>query len=133
MFFDFDLVIPPNTPKRSPRVVWAPLAAGIIHHVEIGFPAGCVGLVYVRIQHGDAQIWPTNPDATFNTDDWVIRFMDNYLLDQPPYQLLLVGWNLDTKFPHTPKIRFGILPPALVHPEPGLAKVLAKFAKRFRL
>lgn len=133
MYYEFDLFLPPSTPEYTPVRKDVKLTHGVIHRIEVGFPAGCAGLAHVSIYQGANQLWPTNPDGSFATDNWVIVINEFYELTQPPYTLTLVGWNFDTVFPHTPKIRFGILPRWVLQPEQGLARILQTLARRFRL
>ena len=113
MFFSFNLAIPAGTAQTAPVEVEALLAHGIIHRVEIEFPAGCAGLAHVAIRRGLHQLWPLNPDASFATDDWIIAWDEHQELLEEPYALTLVGYNLDDIFPHTPVIRLGVLPQQL--------------------
>lgn len=130
MFFAFDLPIPANTAKASPVEVQATLTHGIIHRVEIEFPAYCAGLAYVAIRRGIHQLWPLNPDGAFRSDDYVIAW-DEYqeLLDEP-YEITLVGWNLDDTYPHTPIVRIGLFPPEIAEAPQRSAGLLQRLLKR---
>lgn len=111
MFYDFSVPIPANTPESAPVLVTAALTAGVIHRLEIEFPAGCAGLVHVAIRQAIHQLWPGNDAGSFSSDDHVIAFDEHYVLEQPPLELELVGWNLDDTYAHTIPVRIGVLPP----------------------
>ena len=114
MYYDVSFTIPANTAKASPEDLEVKLTHGVVHRVEIGFPSGCAGLAHLQIRRGGHQVWPTNPQGSFNTDDYTIPIDDYYELFEEPYILTLVGWNLDDTYDHTLEIRFGILPLAVI-------------------
>ena len=133
MFYDFSFTIPANTPAGSPAEMSCKLTYGIIHRVEIVFPAGCAGLVHLQIREGLHQYWPTNSDGDFASNDERIEFSEYQEFYRSPFELVLVGWSPDTTYNHTLEVRFGILPDWILQPEAGLAGVLKKLTRRFRL
>ncbi len=133
MFYDFSFTIPINTTKDSPFRQNIKLTHGIIHRVEIGFPSGCAGLAHLRFKDGLHQLWPTNPDGDFNTDNYTIAFNEYHEFFRAPYILTLVGWNLDDTYPHTLEIRLGILPVEVLAPEETFIQAFKKLLARLRL
>jgi len=133
MFYDFSFTIPANTTKKSPLREDINLTHGIIHRVEIGFPAGCAGLVYLQIVQGLHQIWPTNADGSFNTDDYTIAFNEYEDMTTEPFTLTLIGWNLDDTYDHTLEIRIGILPMIVLKPEETFLQAFKALLRRLRL
>ena len=130
VFYAFDLPIPASTTKASPVKVEADLSPGIIHRVEVEFPAGCAGLVYVAIRRGIHQVWPGNPDGAFRSDNFVIAWDEHYADLEKPYLLDLVGWNLDDTYPHTPIVRIGILPAEIAEAPQQSAGLLQRLLRR---
>lgn len=114
MYYDVSFTIPANTAKASPTELDVKLTYGVVHRVEIGFPSGCAGLAHLQIRRGGHQVWPTNPQGSFNTDGYTIPINDYYELFEEPYILTLVGWNLDDTYDHTLEVRFGVLPPEVL-------------------
>lgn len=114
MFYDVSFTIPANTTKAAPTELDVKLTHGVVHRVEIGFPSGCAGLAHLQIRNALNQVWPTNPEGDFNTDDYTIPIDDYYELFEEPYILTLVGWNLDDTYSHTLEVRLGILPPEVL-------------------
>jgi len=114
VYYDVSFTIPANTTKAAPQEQDVKLTHGVVHRVEIGFPSGCAGLAHLQIRRGSHQVWPTNPQGSFNTDDYIIPIDDYYELFEEPYILTLVGWNLDDTYDHTLEVRFGILPLVVV-------------------
>ena len=133
MFYDFSFTIPANTTKKAPHEQEVYLPPGVIHRIEIGFPARCSGLAHVTIRHGLNQLWPTNADGSFNTDDYTIVINENYIITTEPFILTLVGWNRDNIFRHTPEIRFGVLPTEVIMPEETFIAAFKKLLARLRL
>ncbi len=85
------------------------LTAGIIHQIDIVFPTGCAGLLYVALNHGLHQIWPTNDKEYFHTDGEAISFKEFYELPSAENVLSVYTYNLDDTYPHSVIIRLGIL------------------------
>ena len=133
MFFDFSVTIPFSTAESSPLEEVLKLSSGVIHHVEVGFPWGCAGLVSVQLEHMDHQLWPLNPCGAFNSDDEVIAWDDRFELTSPYNWLKARCWNLDDTFDHTIELRFGILPAEEIAVGSLLDKFIQVFKKAFRL
>lgn len=85
------------------------LTAGIIHQIDIVFPTGCAGLLYVAINHGLHQIWPTNPGEYFHTDGETLSFKEFYELLSAENTLSVYTYNLDDTYAHSVIIRLGLL------------------------
>ena len=85
------------------------LTAGIIHQIDILFPTGCAGLLYVAISHGLHQLWPTNDKEYFHTDGESISFKEFYELASAENVLSAYTYNLDDTYSHSVIIRLGIL------------------------
>lgn len=133
MFYDYSFTILANTTKKAPEEQEVYLPPGVIHRIEVGFPRGCAGLAHVTMRHGLNQLWPTNADGSFNFDGYTIVINEHYRIKTEPFILTLVGWNLDDTFPHTPEIRFGVLPTEILEPEATFIAAFKKLLKRLRL
>lgn len=124
MFYSFDLEIPANTAEDEPVELTAGLTWGVLTHVELEFPPGCAGLAKVAILHRRHQIWPTNIDRWFYTDGRIISWDDFFELLEPPFDLVLLGYNDDDTYPHTPIVRFEVLPLVAAMARYGIAQGL---------
>ena len=112
--------IPSNTPESDPYKTSIYLPQGIVKHVFIYFPWGCAGLAYVTIYHNERQVWPTNKDGSYRGNATVVEFPESYTLPETSNKLMIVGWNLDDTYNHTPVVKFTVL-----HEEvPGWAKLV---------
>ena len=108
MFYSFDLTIPANTTELAPVEEDVELVAGLVHHVELQFPRGCVGLVHVRVFHALHQLWPANPDGDLSGENALIGWNEEWELEREPLALTLQGWNLDDSYAHTITFRFAL-------------------------
>jgi len=108
MFYRFGVTVPKNTPKESPVEQMVRLTAGVVEKVEITFPAGCAGLVGLRILRGGHQVWPTSPGEWFVSDDYTISFPEHYEILDEPLELRIQAYNEDTSYDHTPVVRFAV-------------------------
>ena len=105
MFYVFPITIPANTPDTAKLKTILPVTAGTVKRVMVEFPAGHVGLTHLHINRGLAQVWPTNPDASFKSSNETIEWAEEYVLDTPPYQLEAYAWNEDDTYDHTITVR----------------------------
>lgn len=133
MYYDYSFIIPANTTQASPHTEDVKLTHGVIHRVEVGFPQGCAGLAHLQIKRALHQVWPTNPQGSFNTDDYTIPINEFYELFTEPYILTLVGWNLDDTYDHTLEVRIGILPAKVLMPEETFIAAFKKLLTRLRI
>lgn len=133
MFYDFSFEIPANTAKAAPEEQEVYLPPGVIHRIEIGFPGGCAGLAHLTLRHGLNQLWPSNADGSFNSDNYTIPINEHYRIKTEPFILTMVGWNLDDTFPHTIEVRFGVLSSEILEPEETFVIAFKKLLKRLRI
>ena len=110
MIYEFPITVLTTDTEASPAEEDIKLTNGVVHRVEIEFPAGCVGLVHIAIYHMGHQVWPSNPEGSFASEDYVVAFDDYYPLLGPPYLFKILGWTDETTYDHTIKVRFGLLP-----------------------
>lgn len=133
MFYDFSFTIPANTLASAPETLDLKLTHGIIHRVEILFPGGCHSEVYLVIKEALHQRWPTNPDGSFNGDNFPIAFNEHLEFTRRPYILTLVGWSPGTTYPHTIEVRIGILPARVLRPEGTITQIVRIPSERLGL
>jgi len=133
VFYDYSFKIPLNTTKEAPHEEEIYLPPGVIHRIEVGFPAGCKGTAHVTMRHGLNQLWPTNADGSFNADGYTIVINEFYVIRTEPFILTLMGWSPGTTYPHTIEIRIGVLPSWILMPEETFIQAFKKLLKRLRL
>jgi len=110
MFFCWDITIEADTPLDDPDDYWLGLPKGIITHVDIKFPAGCHGMVKVRMFKESLQLVPLSEDEWVTGDDEAVP-TDTYceLLDKP-YKLKIRVCSPDTEYQHTITVRIEVQP-----------------------
>lgn len=133
MFYDYSFKIPLNTPRYPIYTKEVYLTPGVIHRIEIGFPAGCVGMVHLQIKLGNFIIWPLNSADDFSGENYTIAFNEFYEIDTEPFILTLHGWSKGTAYPHTLRVRFGILPKKVLAPEETFIQAFKRLLQRLRL
>lgn len=116
MIYSYSDIVPINTPITAKRRTVMKLCRGIVHKIEIQFPAGCAGVARCTINDALHQVWPTNGNSFFASDGYVIAFEENHEILTKPYTLDLWCWNISTAYTHEITVNIGILPKkALVH------------------
>lgn len=133
MYYDFSFTIPANTARASPYTEDVKLTHGIINRVEVGFPRGCAGLAHLQLRRSLHQLWPTNPQGSFNTDGYTIAFNEDQDFYTEPYILTLVGWNLDDTYDHTLEVRIGIIAPRVPMTDGPITVAVRRLTGRFGL
>lgn len=110
MIYSYAITIPANTSEADPVEQEIRLTAGLISHVEVEFPAGCAGLVHLRVMREGGHLWPTNPEGNLASDDYVIPWDEHIELTSSPYRLQAVAWSDDDTYSHTLTLRINMLP-----------------------
>ena len=125
MIYVQPLDIPANTPASLPLTATMQLSSGTITLVAIQFPSGVNALAHLQIWNGLHQLFPTNQNGDFATGAETIVWDEDEVIDQPPFQLTLIGWNLDTVYDHTitTRIAMAVLP-VVVNPQPQINLLL---------
>ncbi len=129
MIFSKDLTVPANTPATAPVSAVMQLSQGIVHRVEVGFPAGCHAAVLVTINRAIHQVWPDNPDGALKGDNWTISVDTWYELDQPPYELTVLCWSPGTTYEHTVTVRLVVDRREDLQPPNSEAGILTRIAR----
>jgi len=109
MIYSFAITTPANTPEDSKQKTDIKLTSGIIHQLDIVFPAGCAGLMHIAVNNGLHQLWPTNSQEYFHTDGEAISFKEFYKLKEDQNMLTVYSYNIDDTYDHTVIFRLGVL------------------------
>ena len=110
MFFAWDVTISANTSEASPKVQILKLSKGVITGCCLKFPAGCNGMVKVRLFRHESQLVPLSRGEWVTGDDETVPTETYYELEETPAQLKLVGCSPGTQFDHTITVRITVLP-----------------------
>ena len=129
MFYDFSITVPANTPESAPVEQILPLTAGVIQRVSIQFPTGTYALVHVCLFYHEHQVWPTNPDGSFNADGYPLEWDESFPLDVEPFELKAKLWNDADTYDYDINIRFSVLRTEDVEKQSGVITALKSFLK----
>lgn len=108
MIYQKSVTIASGKTKASPEVSYFQLTQGILTKIDIGFPAGCLGLVGLRVFRGGHQLFPMVQDEWFVTDDYTISFPIEQEVEAKPLLLRIEGFNVDDTYGHTITLRLSI-------------------------
>ncbi len=108
MIYEKRLTIPKLTLEAAPASETLEIHPGIIKQVSIYFPPGCAALAHVQMFYWERQFWPTNPNSDFTGDGILLSFPEDLKIVDPPYDIVIKGWNDDDTYPHTPIVRFQV-------------------------
>ena len=89
---------------------------GVISNFWITFPAGCAGLVKLRVYHEGHPFLPVNQDNYLRGDNITFSFPVMFEIIEEPMLLTVEAWNEDATYNHTIDIMFLILPKSVVLP-----------------
>jgi len=131
MSYAWDITIPAGTSESSPVEQILKVHKGVITKIEIKFPAGCHGMVKVRLFRWEAQLVPLNRDGWITGDDEPVTYNLYYELEDEPYQLKFIGASPGTSYDHTITVRIEILPKSVAMIAPALNRLVNLFKRIF--
>ena len=115
MIFNTIITIPHNTEKTDALKQDIELCYGIIREVNIYFPAGCHGLVYVKLKQGLHSVLPLGHPNYFAGNDINIKLNVGIDMTDYPYLLQFEGYNVDDTYDHTIHLLINIQVPEITH------------------
>lgn len=133
MVFEYTLTVAAGKTEAEPATLDMPIAAGVIHRIEVDGHPGCNGMVYVTINRALHQVFPTNPDGQFRPRGFPKAGTVYEELLQPPFELTAKGWSPDCTYPHDITISLWILPKERLEAERGLIGGLKRMLKHMRM
>jgi hypothetical protein len=129
MFFAWDITIPKNTLETDPLIQTLKLSKGVITRLDIRFPAGCHGLVKVRLFRYEAPLIPLSRGEWVTGNDETIPTEAYYELVEAPAELKFVGCSPGAAYDHVITVRIQILPRSIASMIP-LIELLTKVVTR---
>jgi len=129
VLFAWDITVAANTLASNPSTQTLKLTRGVITKVDVKFPAGCHGLVSIRLLHEESALVPLNKDTWLTGDDETVPISEYFEFDTAPYSLKFVGKSPGTSYDHTITVRVTILPKEVATMLP-LIEVLTRFLQR---
>jgi len=128
LIFTWDIEVPANTPNSAPVSDTLKLSAGVITHIGIKFPAGCHGMVGVRLKIQEAQILPVPRGEWVTGDDETCESDYHIEFTKERQEMEFEGISPDTDYDHTITVRITMLPALVAYPY----GILADFVKVFK-
>jgi hypothetical protein len=110
LFFCWDITIEADTTEVESLKEWLSLPRGILTHIDIKFPAGCHGMVKIRLFQEALQLVPLSEDEWVTGDDETVPTETYAELLDKPYKLKLVACSPDTEYSHTITVRVEVRP-----------------------
>jgi hypothetical protein len=110
LYFCWDITIEADTKDTNPLKQWLKLPKGIITHIDVKFPAGCHGMVQIRLFRENLQLIPLSSDEWVTGDDETIPTNTYYELLDDPYKLQFKGCSPDCDYDHTVTVRIEVQP-----------------------
>jgi len=104
---------------------------GVIYRVWLTFPAGCAGLVKVRVLHEGHPFLPVEQDAYIRGDDYVFEYPVFYEITDEPQLITVEAWNEDDTNDHTIDLQMLIIPKQWVVPVGAYEGVIAALKSLF--
>ncbi len=116
MLYSKQITISANTSQANSSKSYFKVSKGVISNMWITFPAGCAGLVKLRIYHEGHPFVPVNADNYLRGDNVTFQFPVMFEITEEPMALTVEIWNEDETYDHTIDIMFLILPKSVVLP-----------------
>ena len=129
MFWAWAVTIPKNTSASGAVEQRLKVSKGVLIDLPIFFPAGCHGLVKVRIFKGNHQLVPKNTSDWLTGDDESVPTEKYYELKEAPYELTFKGCSPNTSYAHDVTVRVTIVPDWVASALP-LINLIAKLLQR---
>jgi hypothetical protein len=129
LFFAWDITITADTAAATPKTQPLKLTKGIITYLGVKFPAGCNGMVKVRLMRAEFQLVPLSKGEWVIGDDETVVTEAYYDLTETPSELKFLGCSPGTSYNHTITVRVGILPRPIASMLP-LMDLLTKMLQR---
>ena len=101
MFYSLSLVIPANTTARVPVRDTLTLTSGVIRRIHCRWWYGVGNLGGVRLKLHEFGIWPLSAGTWYPSHHEQIATDEEIAVDTDPGELVIEGYNLDTRYAHT--------------------------------
>ena len=120
------------TTRESQESKTLKCAKGVIHRIDVVFPAGCHGKVNVAIFVGGHSIAPSTEGQTYKGDDEVISIPEFIELGKELNIVTISGWNEDNVYEHRILIRIYVLRKKFLLPIGATEGIIAALKAIFR-
>ena len=116
MLYSKHVTFPSGKTEATKTVEHFNINKGWIYRAWVVFPAGCAGLVKVRVEHKGHPIIPVNKSDYIKADNYVLEIPMFFEIKSEPYRITFEGWNEDATYDHTITLMFLVLPKEFILP-----------------
>lgn len=113
MLYGKSITIPKSTTSTSPTKVTLGISAGVITKIMVRPRPGHSALAHLVIRYQTHQIAPSTEGMELHGDKDPIDWEDYVEVSQPPFELVLEGWNDDDTYEHTFDVYVAVIPKSL--------------------
>ena len=125
------ITVSANTTEPNAISTYFLVNQGVIYRIWVNFPAGCAGLVKLRIYHEGHPFLPVDKDAYITGNDYVFEYPIFYEIKTTPERITIEAWNDDDTWPHTIDVQFLIISKEWVQPIGAYEGVIAALKSLF--
>ncbi len=104
---------------------------GVISMIWLTFPAGCVGLVKVRLKHQGYPFLPVDIKDNISGDNYVFVYPVMFEIKTQPEDITIEAWNEDALYNHTIDIQVLIIDKEWVQPVGAYEGIIAALKSIF--
>jgi len=133
MLFTWNVTVPANTLEIAPKEDILKLSAGVVTHIGVKFPAGCHGMVGVRLLRSEGQILPVPRGEWVTGDDEEAQAVYHIEFRKEVELLKFQGISPGTDYNHTISVRITILPAWIATPYMIFADLVKIFKRMLGL
>jgi len=116
MLFEYDITVPANTLKSTPKVGELEITRAVIRRIECAFPLGCRDMVQIQLFWGKHPIFPRNSESWVKGNGYVVSHECFYFIYQQPYKLNYKAHSEGTRYEHTITVRIHMMPIWAIYP-----------------
>jgi len=116
MFYSINKIITSGSTEADPITEKLEVSAGVIHQVDLIFPAASSREVYAQVFCGSYQFIPVNLFEAVRGDDMVISTREFYELTSSTNIIMLKAWNTGDDDTLLLGLNIGVLPKKILQP-----------------
>ena len=125
------ITVAANTAEADATKTQFKVNQGVIYRVWVNFPAGCAGLVKLRIFHEGHPFLPVDKDAYINGDNYIFVYPVMYEITDTPEVITIEAWSEDDTYSHNIDVQFLIIPKEWVLPVGSYEGIIAALKSLF--
>jgi len=133
MFYAWDITLSANTLEAAPSTYRLFLTREVITKISVKFPAGCHGMVKVRLNYQESQLIPLTRVSWLTGDDETVDCTEHFEIKSAPSFLRFIGCSPGTTYPHTITVRITVLPRIVASMVPVIELLTRLLSKLFGL